>query len=314
MADVVFAKTYMPPSLRHFLIILNPLANGNANRYLRTLLSALQQLGDTYDIWQTTANEQANLRHLQQCREQYTDWVVLGGDGTLNLVVNVLAHSDIPLGLIPCGSGNDFARNLYAGQDDPVAVVVGEYCKKVDLGLCNERYFANVLGVGFDGAVVASLYNDQPRRFRRWRYLQAALIKLFTYPEQELHLTSSKIKREPAFIAAFANGRYFGGGMQIAPQAHLDDNMLDCVWVGHTSLPKKLYYLSRIFSGSHIRASAVDYWQDSAFEIHTAGLPIEGDGEFFGVTPAQVCVVPGALCLKVPCVGDRVNTDPVCQD
>lgn len=288
------------PSSRRFLIVINPLASNQASHYLQRLCSALTRKAALYEVWHTTANEQANVRHLQECKTQFSDWVVIGGDGTFNLVVNVLAHSPVRLALIPCGSGNDFARNLFGKNDDPIEVALGEHTQLVDLGLCNDRFFANVLGIGFDGAVVASLYDKQPRRFRRWRYLLIALSQLLGYREQQVQMHGSREKQADCLIAAFANGRYFGGGMQIAPHARIDDGKLDCCWVGKANLLKKLYYLGRIFQGRHLQADVVEYWQDQEFIIPTPDLPIEGDGEFFGVTPAKVQVAVKALNLKVP--------------
>lgn len=284
-----------------YLIIVNPLASDKKESYLRRLTEQLQARAIAYEIFETDANEQANQRHLQPCVNGYTDWVVLGGDGSINLVVNMLAGSDVRLGILPCGSGNDFARNLYAKGDDPLAVVLGDKIRRIDLGRCNERYFANVLGIGFDGDIVAQLYDQQPRRFRQMRYLSAALRNLFGYKERQVELKSSgQARRAEAFMLTFANGRYFGGGMQIAPKADIADGLLDCCWVGKTSLLTKLYYLGKIFKGEHLAAKAVEYWQDSRFEIPTADLPIEADGEFFGTTPALVEIVPKALNLKVP--------------
>ncbi|MDF2176858.1 diacylglycerol kinase family lipid kinase [Aliiglaciecola sp. CAU 1673] len=284
-----------------YLIIVNPLASDKKNHYLRRLTEQLQARDIAFDIFETDANELANQRHLQQCVSDYSDWVMLGGDGTINLMVNMLAGSDVRLGILPCGSGNDFARNLYAKGDDPLAVVLGDKVQRIDLGRCNERYFANVLGIGFDGDIVAQLYDQQPRRFRQMRYLLAALRNLFRYQEQMVELQSAtQHRRSEAFMLTFANGRYFGGGMQIAPKADIGDGLLDCCWVGKTSLLTKLYYLGKIFKGKHLAAEAVEYWQDSCFDIPTADLPIEADGEFFGTTPALVEIVPQALNLKVP--------------
>ncbi|GAB3010962.1 diacylglycerol/lipid kinase family protein [Bowmanella dokdonensis] len=285
---------------RYFLIVVNPLASDKATACLERLTEALSIRNDRFDVWYTSANDQANQRHLAQCRDLYSDWVMIGGDGTLNLLVNALAGSNVPLGLIPCGSGNDFARNLYQKGDDPVEVAFGTHSEAMDLGRCNERYFANVLGVGFDGAVVASLYDQQPRYFRRWRYLLVAAGKIFFYREKHTCLQSSRNKQEAAFIATFANGRYFGGGMQIAPKADIHDGLLDCCWVARTSLWKKLYYLARIFYGTHLKADAVDYWQDKEFYVSTPDLPVEGDGEFFGLTPARIAVAPKAIRIKTP--------------
>ncbi|ALS99549.1 diacylglycerol/lipid kinase family protein [Lacimicrobium alkaliphilum] len=289
------------PQSRRFLIIINPLASGLAQIYRQRLTERLQQASEDFDIWYTTDNDQANQRHLQQCTTDYSDWVVIGGDGTLNLAVNALAGTDVIMGLLPCGSGNDFARNLYRKGDDPIEVVLGEHSSRIDLGLCNDRYFVNVLGLGFDGEIVAGMYDHQPRTLRRWRYLLAALVKLLGYQEQKVALTSTeRSKNEPTFLVAFANGRYFGGGMQIAPKAELSDGLLDCCWIGKASLLRKFYYLWRVFSGTHLNAAAVEYWQDNTFNIDTPNLPIEGDGEFFGTSPARICCCVNALRLKVP--------------
>ncbi|GGD49113.1 diacylglycerol/lipid kinase family protein [Lacimicrobium alkaliphilum] len=284
-----------------FLIIINPLASGSAERYREQLTERLDQAGTAFDIWYTTDNDQANQRHLQQCTTDYSDWVVIGGDGTLNLAVNALAGTDVILGLLPCGSGNDFARNLYRKGDDPIEVVLGEHSRRIDLGLCNDRYFVNVLGLGFDGEIVAGMYDHQPRTLRRWRYLMAAVVKLLHYKEQPIALKSPhRSKKQQTFMVAFANGRYFGGGMKIAPKADLSDGLLDCCWIGKASLFRKFYYLWRVFTGSHLSASAVDYWQDNTFNIDTPDLPIEGDGEFFGTSPASISCCASALALKVP--------------
>ncbi|WP_088329873.1 diacylglycerol kinase family protein [Lacimicrobium sp. SS2-24] len=286
---------------RHFLIIVNPLARAAAQSYRQRLTQRLTEAGIAFDIWHTTENYQANLRHLRQCQSHHTDWVVIGGDGTLNLAVNGAANSKVALGLLPCGSGNDFARSIYRKHDDAIEVVLGEHSRWIDLGKCNERFFINVLGLGFDGQLVADMYAHPPTIGRRWRYLAAALGKLLCYREQPLELSSAqRCIGEPAFMVAFANGRYFGGGMQIAPQAQLCDGMLDCCWIGRAPVLKKLYYLMRVFAGAHLHADAVQYWHDAHFEAATSGLPIEGDGEFFGTTPATIRCVKGALRFKLP--------------
>ena len=282
------------------LVVVNPVVNKRKQQKLNELLAAIEARKLQYEVFHTLGDSQQNQAYFQQHMAQFTDVISVGGDGTLNLVINAIADFDVSLGIVPCGTGNDFSRNIYRKHDDVIETVLGDNTRKIDLGKCNQRYFINVLGVGYDGALVEAINRSRAYRFRALVYLWNALKQLPSYKEKRTELQSLKNKHQDCFIAAFGNGQYFGNGMHITPKAKLDDGLLDCCWVAKTNILTKIFYILQIFKGRHLSAPIVDYWQDKHFSITTQGLPIEGDGEFFGYTPADIRVVKNAIRLKVP--------------
>jgi len=291
---------------KKILVVVNPVINKHKQQKLDELLAAIEERHLDYQVFHTLADMEQNQIYFKQHLDQFTDVISLGGDGTLNLVINAIVDFDVSLGIVPCGTGNDFARNVYQKGDNIIETVLGDNSRQVDLGKCNQRFFVNVLGVGYDGAIVEAINRTPANRFRALVYLWNALKQLPGYTEKHTELLSSIDKHQDCFIVAFGNGQYFGNGMHVTPKAKLDDGLLDCCWVGKTNLLTKIYYILQIFKGKHLTAPIVDYWQDKYFNITTQGLPIEGDGEFFGYTPAKVRVVKNALRLKVP----LSNTNP----
>lgn len=283
-----------------YLIVVNPMTNRQRRKKLNDLLKALEERCYQYEVFHTLASWQLNQEYFRQHLSLYTDVIALGGDGTINLVLNGIIDLDVRLGVIPCGTGNDFVRNIYKNGDNPIDTVLGDHEKVIDAGKCNERYFLNVLGVGYDGALVEAINKTPPGRFRGLVYIWHALKQLPAYQEKMTELKSEQNKNQDCFVVAFGNGRYFGNGMKITPEARLNDGLLDCCWVGKTGLVNKCYYLLRIFAGKHLNAPIVDYWQGKRFQVTTPGLPIEGDGESFGHTPADIRVIKNAVRIKIP--------------
>lgn len=282
-----------------YLIVFNPLSGNKGKRYLAKLQQALERDAISYDIYHTKQDATADEVYLKKHITNYSDVVSMGGDGTLNMLCNVLAHEDIPLGIIPCGTGNDFTRNIYDESHDIISVVTGSSVKKVDLGQCHERYFINVLGIGYDAMMIRETMHKSKAMFRSLFYLWNALKYLPFYKEELLHLQADKlVKHAPTFIAAFGNGAFFGNGMKITPKADIADGLLDCCWIGKLSFFRKCYCLFCSFSGKHLNQKNIAYVQAEEFQVLTAKLPIEADGEFIGYTPASIRVAKNALILK----------------
>ena len=216
------------------------------------------------------------------------------------MLSNVLAYKNIALGIIPCGTGNDFSRHIYKKTDDVISIVTKERSIEVDLGKCNERYFINVLGVGYDAMIAEKSKNDNKIFFRSFFYLWNALKYLPFYKEKPVHILGGDFtKNEATFIAAFGNGSFFGSGMNITPNADISDGLLDCCWVGKLSFIKKCHCLIKLYSGEHLSAHNIEYVQAKQFEVLSQGQPIEADGEFIGYSPALISSEEKALLLKV---------------
>lgn len=288
-------------SKKKYLIVYNPQTGKKGLRALNSLIDKLVERYFEYDIHHTQLDSLATEKQIREKIESYTDIVSIGGDGTLNTLSNALAFKDIPLGIIPCGTGNDFSRHVYNKKDDVLATVIDGTPKKIDLGWCNERYFMNVLGVGYDSKIVEDTKDDNKKLFRSFFYLWNAIKYLPIYKENKIHIKSGEVnKNEDTFLAAFGNGSFFGSGMNITPNADISDGVLDFCWVGKLSFLKKLYCVIKIFSGKHLSVKNIEYSQGKEFHILTKSLPIEADGEFVGYTPAVIRIEEKALLLKMP--------------
>ena len=286
---------------KKYFIIFNPLTGHKGQRYLNKLINNLTRKNIPYYIFHTEADSLSNEKYIRENLNNYSDIISIGGDGTLNMLSNVLAFKNIPLGIIPCGTGNDFSRHIYKKSDDIIATVTKEHAIKVDLGWCNERYFMNVLGIGYDAMISEETKDDNKVLFRSFFYLWNALKYLPFYKEKTLHIEADNFtKNEATFMAAFGNGTFFGSGMKITPKADIADGYLDCCWIGQLSLVKKCQCLIKIFSGEHLSANNIEYVQGKEFKVLSEGHPIEADGEFIGYTPATVRVKEKSLLLKVP--------------
>lgn len=284
-----------------YLIVINPQTGKKGLRYLNKLTDTLLIKKISFDIFHTKADSQLTENELSDILNNYSDVISIGGDGTLNMLSNVLAFKNISLGIIPCGTGNDFSRHIYKKTDNVISTVTKARSIKVDLGKCNDRYFINVLGVGYDAMVAEKTKDDNKLLFRSFFYLWNALKYLPFYKEKNVHLKGINLnKNEATFMAAIGNGSFFGSGMNITPNADITDGLLDCCWVGKLGFVKKIMCLIKLYSGKHLSANNIEYVQAKEFEVLSKGQPIEADGEFIGYTPALISSTEKALLLKVP--------------
>ncbi len=280
---------------RHFLLVVNPKSGRKGARALGRCCDALKAKGLRYTCLELVPDWHTSVKRIKQSLGGVSEVIALGGDGTVNIVVNALMHSDLPLGIVPVGTGNDTARSLYAAKDSAIDIAIAQTSQAVDVGNCNGHYFINVLGIGFDAALVQDLATG--RRFKH--YWLSTIKKLFAYDEQALEFNGQLNSGSgDTFMLTLCNGRYFGGGMQIAPRAYLNDGKLDCCWIKKAPLLHKLAHMLSLGKGRHLASAAVEYWQDTSLRIPSPGLPMEADGEYIGLTPATITLHPGALRLK----------------
>jgi YegS/Rv2252/BmrU family lipid kinase len=250
--------------------------------------------------------------HLVQAAGEARDslLVVIGGDGTVNEVVNGVAGRDAEIAVLPCGTGQDFARThgVPGDLDDAVRVALGGETRTIDLGRVEladgtSRFFANVASAGMSGAVArranamtkrfggrATFYYALTREFLRWRNTEVAV---------EL---DAGVRREGAMHDVIvANGRSHGGGMKLAPAAEQDDGLFDVVLIGDITKLDFVTTSPKLYSGAYLSHRKVELLRSPTVSI-TAGepLPLEVDGEPIGTTPARFEIVPSALRLRVP--------------
>ena len=237
-------------------------------------------------------------------------FVAVGGDGTVNLVVNALLKHDWPadkpvLGILPAGSGCDFVRTFGISQklEEAAKHLEGDETYLVDVarvsGSWGDRHFLNVATIGL-GADVVRLADRLPARLGSARYKLAIWPTLVRFPRTTIELeTDKRGYTGPAMMVVLANAQFFGGGMNVAPKAMLVDGRLD---VQIFSGPKRLAVTlqRRITRGTHLSHPAVRRLTASSFRLSPAApWPVEVDGEYLGVGPVHGEVIPGALRIKI---------------
>lgn len=294
---------------KHFLVIINPVPSRARASVLNKFIQHLKQHSLSYEVYPTEACQSANRHYFSNHLEQFTDLVVVGGDGTFHNVINSLPEdSEHPIGLIPAGTGNDFARWLYGDQRTNLPFifeqVVGKWTQTVSLGVCEfsdgkQTLFHNVLGLGFD-ALLAKELKDSKGMFRSLGYFAKALQHVPFYKAVDMELQiGEESKSYKNLITAFANAEYFGAGLKIAPGADASVPSLQMCRIEQLSRLKVLGQIGRLFNGSHVKQNFVDY-RELKTEAHvvTEGLDIEADGEYLGQSPCVIKIKPAALKVK----------------
>lgn len=239
---------------------------------------------------------------LQEAVAEVDAVVVCGGDGMVHLASQALAGTNVPLGIIPAGTGNDAARCLGIPRNDPIAAadrVIGGRVRTIDLGRCGGRYFATVLAAGFD-AVVNERANRMtwPRGQMRYNLATAAELRTFRPFSYELELDGETCQVD-AMLVAVGNGPCFGGGLRITEGARLDDGLLDVVVIGALSRRALVRLYPRLFRGTHV--TAPQFFRHRVRSVRIAGPEITtyADGERFQALPITIESAPDALGVLV---------------
>lgn len=297
------------------IAIINPISGAGADttaaaRRVSMLKAAAERRGIDVDIRLT--ERAGHARELAEASvsagaRQVIAW---GGDGTINEVGAALVGSATVLGVIPAGSGNGLAAALAVPHDPDTAIAAAfdgaEW--KIDAGVLAGRPFFNIGGVGFD-ARIARLFNQQPRGRRGgWPYVRLGVTEGWRYAAAKYSLQLDGERRELcAFLIAFANGREYGMGARIAPQAALDDGILDVTVVEDRPPLARFWHARHLATGHPDRATCVTVHQVRTASIESdAPMEFHVDGET-GVAEGRVDVriVPGALTVKVPVLPRR---------
>ncbi len=236
--------------------------------------------------------------------------IAVGGDGTLRDVAEGLLGAEVPIALVPAGTGNDLARTLGIPRDPAAALEVALEGaeERLDAWTWNDTLYVNIAGIGLDAAV-AEAVNHRFRRLRGVAAYVAGFLSVFPrYPPFDLTLTwegggwSGRV-----WLAAFANGRCYGGGMQIAPGADPADGLLDMVVIEAIPRPALLRQFPKLFTGEHIRHPAVHIFRAPGVRVECARHTATIDGELLGESPAVIARCPHAVLVRVPAGAGRTH-------
>jgi YegS/Rv2252/BmrU family lipid kinase len=243
--------------------------------------------------------------------------IALGGDGTISEVADglVAAGGKAELGIIPRGTGGDFRRSLgienqlfaaaeHVRKSLPRNIDVGRVTYRAHDGEQMSRHFVNVTSVGFSSVVAERANRASKRLGGKVSFLSAVVRSLVTYDNAEVMVSidDGEPRRMTLLLAAVGNGRFFGGGMKICPEAILDDGHFDFVTVGDLGRIEVLAKIHRIYSGNHLSMKEVRQVRCRRLRVtpvnNKAEIPLEIDGETPGHLPASFELLKGALRLR----------------
>ena len=297
----------------HAVFLVNPASgNGSTGKRWPSLQRRAHELGLDGDV--LLSERPGHLTELaRQAAGQGRLLVVVGGDGTVNEVVNGIAGTGAELAVLPNGTGQDFGRthDIPAGFDEAVRVAQSGRSREVDVGRVTyrdesgqeaTRVFANVSSAGMSGAVArransmskalggrTTFYYALVREFARWRNSEVTV------------RVDDDERRGPMHDVIVANGRWHGGGMKLAPDAQPDDGLFDVVLIGDVTKLDFVTTSPKLYSGRHVGHPRVEVLRGAAVDVDAVvPLPLELDGEVAGTTPARYEVVPRALRVRTP--------------
>ena len=293
-------------------LIVNPTAGaGKTARYLPHILELIGSINLDFDYQLTESPGHAVEIAQLAVKDGYQMVISVGGDGTINEVVNGLYStgdiSNISLGIISTGTGADYIRTLgiprpyreaYKRFTDPVMV-------KADLGLVEcahngqsiSRVFVNFAGLGFDAEIVRATTQTFKMLGDRPSYLMGLFSTLALYKNRSINLEIDGESTDKKICTVMMSiGKYGGGGMLTAPNADPYDGLFDVVIIGDLSKPDLLWSLPMIYKGTHLSHPKVSVRRAKDVKINTEKkMSVQADGDLIGETPAQFKVLPSVL-------------------
>jgi diacylglycerol kinase (ATP) len=288
--------------LKSVILLANPKSGkGQARAYLEELVREFTLNGiATFPIVSDSALS-ASLEFVQALKTKPDAVIAIGGDGVVHLVIQELAQSLIPLYVVPCGTGNDFARTG-GSLDLNVKRIVSRMLKTepvwIDLGRTEStagvRWFVQVLSTGFD-----SLVNERANGLGlikgQIKYTIATLLELpFFKPFLYSMKTDNGSREFPAMLVAVANGPSYGGGMLICPSADRQDGLLEVMVLHPVNKLELLKVFPKVFKGDHVTHRAVEFIRVSRISL-ASGAIAYADGEKIGSLPIDIEIFPKAL-------------------
>lgn len=283
---------------KRFAVIVNPVAGrGRTARLFPRLKEVVENTNHRFDFYFSEAPYHA-ARITDKIHREYDAVVAFGGDGTANEVVNGLAGTPTPFGIIPEGSGNDFARTIHVSRNIQKAVdlLVKYDYRLMDLGTIDDRVFLNGVGIGFDGFVN---YRSKNVKFLKGSlsYLYAVFSSLAVWKSipVQIEIDGKNIGRSLIYLLAIGNGWSVGGGLKLTPNASIHDSLFDICHVRDIPVWKVLLNFTKLKSGTLEQIREVTITRGSKIRVNSEiSLPIHFDGEVYlpNTREVNITIVP----------------------
>jgi diacylglycerol kinase (ATP) len=299
------ARQHQKRSLLKYQFIVNPSAGqGRYRRIAHAIHKTLSHSSLQYEIKVLQyRGEAASIA--KEAANSYDVVVAVGGDGTVNEVINGIVGTQVTLGIIPAGTGNGFARELGLPlrPEEACRILVEGDIKAIDVGRANGRYFLGTAGVGFD-ALIAEVAAERIGPLRgMWLYFFAGALTFYRRTPQLINVEiDQKVVKLKPLLVAIANTRRYGGKALIAPDARPDDGLLDVCVIQNMSAARLLRHLPKLFTGQHIHLPDVAIYRGRNITIDAPSpIPVHVDGEAMeGRSRVQFTLLPKAVRVLVP--------------
>lgn len=294
--------------MKEFFFIVNPAsANGTTKTVWQEIVIYLKEKGLDFDYQLTTGPNQATVIAQTAIKNGYEKIVAVGGDGTVNEVVNgffeenEIINPQVSLGVISRGTGCDLIRTLgipkhYQGA---VETLVEGNTKRIDLIKVKyydeklkdqSRYCINISDVGLGGFVAQRVNHTSKSGGGLWSYLRGTVLSILMYRANKgtVIVDGEPVHDGKFSIVAAANGKYFGGGMKLAPPAEIDDGFLNIIMLINMGKLELLYNLSKVYKGTHMGHPKIRHYKAKSVHVQSnEALPLEIDGENPGQGPVE---------------------------
>ncbi|HEU4946567.1 MAG TPA: YegS/Rv2252/BmrU family lipid kinase [Kribbella sp.] len=286
---------------RHIALVVNPTSGrGLGARITPVVRARLESAGLTVSEFASTCAADVG-RISSEVMASGADAVALiGGDGTIHLAVQVLANSGMPFGVIPAGTGNDFARSIGVPMKDPVAaadLIVAGTTRAVDVATAKDEFITTVLAGGFD-SLVNKRANAMSWPKGNARYTLATLAELRTFKPLSYVITvDGEVFETDAMLVAVGTSPSYGGGLQICAGALIDDGLLDVTIIRPVSRLTLLQMFPKLSKGTHVGHPMVWALRGRSVRLESPGVTAYADGEILGPLPVDIGIAPGALTV-----------------
>ncbi|HEX2948030.1 MAG TPA: diacylglycerol kinase family protein [Armatimonadota bacterium] len=286
------------------LLVINPTAGSNSKGCADLFRDTARKIGHRLDIAIPTSSVETERIVRQAVRARYDRILCSGGDGTINRVAAILTNTQIPLGIIPCGTINVLARELRIPLDplQALRVALQGPVRSIDVGLANQQPFTLMAGFGFDAQVVAEIVPHLKGIFGSLTYIATGLQVITRYKRSLFHLDiDGRLLSIPAWLVVVANASYYGYEISLSPEARIDDGYLDlCIFAEHNAFDR-LMQIGAVFTRQQYKHANITYIRARSVRVN-ADPPVQMqlDGDPAGVSPVDITVAPSALQVVVP--------------